>query len=160
MARIFKFLFVLVFLFFFKPLSSFSFKIFATDLEYYFYKKEKLIWSFRTKEFLQKDDFFFEAKKIYIVNKEKNLEIWADNGFYNKKEDKFVLKNNVYLVNPEHGEIKTSELIFFPEKNLILTDEEILVKKKNMVVKGKGLFYNINTGNFQIKEKAKVSLRF
>lgn len=158
MGRIIKFLLILAFLF--RPSLSLSFKIFATDLEYYFYKKEKLIWNFKIKEFIQKDELSFEAKKIYIINKEKNLEIWADNGFYDKKEDKFVLKNNVYLITLEHGEIKTSELTFFPQKNLILTDVEILVKKKDLVVKGRGLFYNINTGNFQIKEKAKVRLRF
>ena len=87
------------------------------------------------------------------------MEIWADKGFYNKKEDRFLLQSNVHLITSKYGEVYTEELIFFPKKDLILTDKEVLVIKKGFRVKGKGLIYDVNTGNFQVKEKAKVQMK-
>ncbi len=108
------------------------------------------------KEFLQKENGDFEGKNIYLINKEKGLEIWANKGFYKKGEDKFVLQDNVYLITSEFGEVYTQEIIFYPKKNLIITDKEVTLVKKGLTIRGKGLIYEIGTGNFKVKEKAKV----
>jgi len=159
MGRIITILFSIIFFNFFIFSLSFSFKIISHNLEYALYKKNKLIWSFKIKKFIQKENDNFEGKTIYIINKEKGLEIWADKGFYNKREDKFLLQSNVHLITSKYGEVYTEELIFFPKKDLILTDKEVLVIKKDLKVKGKGLIYDVNTGNFRVKEKAKVQMK-
>ena len=159
MGRIITILFSIIFFNFLIFSFSFSFKIISHNLEYALYKKNKLIWSFKIKKFIQKENGNFEGKTIYIINKEKGLEIWADKGFYNKKEDKFLLQSNVHLITSKYGEVYTEELIFFPKKDLILTDKEVLVIKKDLKVKGKGLIYDVNTGNFRVKEKAKVQMK-
>ena len=159
MGRIITILFSIIFFNFFIFSLSFSFKIISHNLEYVLYKKNKLIWSFKIKKFIQKENGNFEGKTIYIINKEKGLEIWADKGFYNKREDKFLLQSNVHLITSKYGEVYTEELIFFPKKDLILTNKEVLVIKKDLKVKGKGLIYDVNTGNFRVKEKAKVQMK-
>lgn len=155
MGRIIKLLFSIVIILFLYPLS-FSFQIISHELEYAFYKKNQLVWSFRMKEFIQKETGDFEGKNIYLINKEKGLEIWANKGFYKKEEDKFILQDNVHLLTSEYGEVYTQEIIFYPRKNLIFTDKEIIVVKKGLTIRGKGLIYEIGTGNFKVKEKAKV----
>ena len=159
MGRTIKLLFGIIFCFFIIVSLSFSFEVISHNLEYFLYKKEKLLWSFKIKEFIQKDEFSFEGKEVYVTSKNKGLKIKAKRAFYNKKEDKFIFKNNVYLITPKHEEIETQELIFFPKKDLIITDKDVMVKKEDLIIKGKGLIYNTETENFQVKEKAKVQLK-
>jgi LPS export ABC transporter protein LptC len=159
MGRTFKLLFSLIIFNFLFYSFSFPFKIISHDLKYAFYKRERLIWSFKIRDFVQEENGNFKGKGIYIINKEKGLEIWADKGFYKKREDKFLLENNVRLITSEYGEVITQELIFYPKKNLIFTDKEVLVIKKDIKIKGVGLIYDVETGNFKVKEKAKVKLK-
>jgi len=159
MGRITKLLLNIVFLNFLLFSHSLSFKVASQNLEYALYKGEKLVWSFKINNFIQEDNGNFKGEGIYILNKEKGVEIWADKGFYIKNEDKFLLKANVRLVTSEYGEIITDELTFYPKKNLILTDKEVLLIKKGFKIKGIGLIYNIDTGNFKITEKAQVNLK-
>ncbi len=159
MGRIVKILLSLVLSLFLLPSWSFSFKVISHNLVYALYKKEKLVWSFKIKEFIQKENGDFKGKEVYIINKQKGFEIWAKNGIYKKAKNKFLFKNNVRLITSKYGEVLTQELIFYPKKNLIFTDKEVIVIKKGLKIKGVGLIYNIETGNFQVKEKAKVKLK-
>jgi len=159
MGKFIKVLSGIILFFFLLSSYSFSFKVISHNLEYAFYKKNKLIWSFKIKDFIQKENGDFEGKGVYITNKEKGLKIWADRGFYKKNEDKFLLRKNVHLITSQYGEVYTEELLFFPEKNLILTDKEVLIIKEGFRIKGKGLIYEVDTGNFRVKEKAKVKLK-
>ncbi len=133
-----------------------TFKVIAQDIEYAFYKKEKLVWKFKTSVFKERSDNVCEAIKIIIINLQKDLKIIADKGFYNKKEDKFLLIGKVHLFTQKFGEVFTDKLIYFPKQGLIITDKKVLVKKKGLIAKGKGLIYKIDTGDFQIKEKPRI----
>uniref|UniRef100_A0A7V6CEM4 LPS export ABC transporter periplasmic protein LptC n=1 Tax=Thermodesulfobacterium geofontis TaxID=1295609 RepID=A0A7V6CEM4_9BACT len=156
MGNFIKLLFSIIIFIFLSFYCAFPFQIVSHELEYALYKKNQLIWSFKTKEFFQKETGDFEGKDIYLINKEKGLKIWANKGFYQKWEDKFILQDNVHLVTSEYGEVYTQKLIFYPKKNLIFTDEEVILIKKGLTVKGKGLIYEIETGNFKVEGKAKV----
>ncbi len=159
MGKIVKILLSLVLSLFLLPSWSFSFKVISHNLVYALYKKEKLVWKLKVKEFVQEENGNFKGKDIYIINKQKGLKIWAEDGIYKKDEDKLLLKNNVHLITSEYGEVITQELVFYPKKNLITTNKEVLLIKKGLKIKGVGLIYNIETGNFQVKEKAKVKLK-
>ncbi len=136
-----------------------SFKVFAQDLTYSFYKNGKLFWSFKASYFIQYSEHFFKARNIYIENIPKTLKIKGNIGIYDKTKEEFIISGNVSLITPKVGELYTEELIFSPEKNLIVTDKEVLVKKEGMIIKGEGMIYNINTGNLKIKKKAKIKFQ-
>uniref|UniRef100_A0A7V4N2U2 LPS export ABC transporter periplasmic protein LptC n=1 Tax=Thermodesulfobacterium geofontis TaxID=1295609 RepID=A0A7V4N2U2_9BACT len=156
MGKFIKLLFSIIIFIFQFFYYAFSFQIVSHEFEYALYKKNQLIWSFKIKNFFQKETGDFEGKNIYLINKEKGLEIWANKGFYQKEENKFILQENVHLVTSSYGEVYTQKLIFYPKKNLIFTDEEVILIKKGLIIRGKGLIYEIETGNFKVERKAKV----
>jgi LPS export ABC transporter protein LptC len=156
MGNFIKLLFIIIIFIFIPFYNTYPFQIVSHDFEYALYKNNQLVWSFKIKEFFQKETGDFEGKNIYLINKEKGLEIWANKGFYQKEEDKFILQENVHLVTLSYGEVYTQKLIFYPKKNLIFTDEEVILIKKGLTIRGKGLTYDIETGNFKVEGKTKV----
>ncbi|MCX8042054.1 MAG: LPS export ABC transporter periplasmic protein LptC [Thermodesulfobacteriaceae bacterium] len=161
-------LFIAPFLIFLIVSLSFSqevgFKIKGENLEYNFFKisKNKIfaLWKLRAKELIQKEDFLIEVTEFNLVNEEKNLQIKGLKGFYFPKEKKFVFKNKVELKTSQYGEAFTEELIFYPEQNLIISEGEVILRKRGVLIRGKGLVYEVDTGNFQIKEKTRAQFTF
>lgn len=167
MGRNFSKFFIIFFSFFFISFGfsqEVNFKIKTEDLEYNFFKLSKnkisLVWRLKAKELIQKNEFFIEVTDFTLINQEKNLQIKGYKGFYFAKEKKFVFKHKIELKTSQYGEVFTEELIFYPEQNLIISEQEVILKKSGAFIKGKGLVYNIETGNFQIKEKTQAQLIF
>ncbi len=140
------------------------FQVKGENLEYTFFKisskKANILWKLKAKELIQKEDGSVEVTNFILINEEKSIQIKGLKGFYLPKEKKFVFRNRVELKTSQYGEAFTEELIFYPEQNLIVSEHEIVLKKDKAMIRGKGLVYNIDTGNFQIKEKTKAQFVF
>lgn len=173
MGRNFKFLsflsfaLLLILVFFLKDLvwgtkNSFSteFKVVSENLEYAFYKEETLNWKLKASFFTQTSDGSFEAENIKLISPLKGITLSSKKANYIKPEEKIIFKKEVVLVTSEFGEVYTDELVYFPQKNLILSNSEVLVKKKGLEVRGKGLVYQIDSGNFEVKGRAQIKMRF
>lgn len=92
MGRIITILFSIIFFNFLIFSLSFPFKIISHNLEYALYKKNKLIWSFKIKKFIQKENGNFEGKTIYIINKEKDWKYGRIKVFIIKKKINFYFR--------------------------------------------------------------------
>ena len=128
----------------------------AKDVVYYLYKNDKLEWSFKAKTLVQVGPNEFKAKDIIIKNEIQKITITGKLAFFNKLKDVLVVKGNAVLKAPKVGTILTNELEFFLKEGLVTSKGEVLVKKEGMTIKGKGMIYKIKTGEFKLKEKARI----
>jgi len=128
----------------------------AFDVVYYLYKGEKLEWYFKAKEFIEVSPNYFMAKLVHIVNDPKHIIIKGKEATYDRLKDEFIIVGNATFIAPKVGTILTQELIFYPSKSLVTTDKEVEVRKKGMLIKGKGMTYYINTGEFRLKQRANI----
>lgn len=137
-----------------------DFKIVSEDFEYSLYNGETLSWKLKASFFIQTSDGSFEAENVKIVNPSKGITLTSKRATYLNNEEKLIFREKVLLVTSEFGEVYTDELIYFPKKNLILSNSDVLVKKRDLQVKGKGLVYQIDTQNFEVKGRAQVKISF
>lgn len=140
--------------------SSKSFKVISEHLEYSLYYGESLSWKLKASLFIQTLDGSFEAEDIKIINPSKGITLISKKAVYLSNEEKLIFKDKVLLITSEFGEVYTDELIYFPKKNLILSNSDVLVKKRDFQVRGKGLVYQIDTQNFEVKGRAQVRISF
>ncbi|QER41986.1 LPS export ABC transporter periplasmic protein LptC [Thermodesulfobacterium sp. TA1] len=157
MARFVAILFILSLFLGSNGLSQ-DFSIVAKDLEYSFYGKEGFLWKLKASFFKRDKEGSFLAEGLNVVSPTKGINISSKRGYYYPKEDKMVFQGNVKLITNDHGEVYTEELIFFPKKNYLFTEREVLVKKKGMMVKGQGMTYQIDQGNFKVQGRAQFQM--
>ena len=149
------FSFFLIFLF---PLSIFAFEVKANNIQYFFYKNEKLQWIFKAEKFFQKNSYEFFAEKVYITNPLKEFSIEGKKAMYNMQKDEFIIKGNVKLVTKDKGVLFTPKLVFFPNKQLIVGKDEVVLKRENIVIHGRGFFYDVKKGKFTITSQTRVEI--
>lgn len=137
-----------------------DFKVIAENFNYFLYNEETLSWKLKASLFIQTSDDSFEAENIEIVNPLRGITLTSKKATYLRNEEKIIFKEKVLLVTSEFGEVYTDELIYFPKKNLILSNSDVLVKKRDLQIRGKGLVYQIDTQNFEVKGRAQVKMSF
>jgi len=128
----------------------------AKNVVYYLYKNDKLEWSFKAKTLVQIAPNEYKAEDITIENKPQKIKITGKLAFFNRLKEELVVKGNAVLTAPKVGMILTDELEFFLKEGLVTSKGEVLVKKEGMTIKGKGMIYKIKTGEFKLKEKARI----
>lgn len=137
-----------------------DFKVIAENFNYFLYNEETLSWKLKASLFIQTSDDSFAAENIEIVNPLRGITLTSKKATYLRNEEKIIFKEKVLLVTSEFGEVYTDELIYFPKKNLILSNSDVLVKKRDLQIRGKGLVYQIDTQNFEVKGRAQVKMSF
>lgn len=143
---------------FFLLTEAFSQDVKIKGVNYQRYEGEKLVWKLLSDSYEQKGDTFF-AEKVYLENLPKGLKIYANEAFYLKKEDKFILKGKVKIITEKEGEIYTEELIFYPKKDLLLAQGEVSIVKENLKLSGSGLTYDLTKGDLKLQKRAKAQFK-
>lgn len=132
----------------------------ATSLVYQRYRGESLEWKLHAKELWKKGDEIFKAQGLYLENLPKGLKIFAEEGVYQGREDKFILRGKVRLFVEKEGEVFAEELFFYPKRDLIEIPGAVQIRKGDLEIRGEGLTYQINQGELKVHRRAKAQFRF
>ncbi|WKN32633.1 LPS export ABC transporter periplasmic protein LptC [Porifericola rhodea] len=117
----------------------------------------------RQLEFESGDREFPEGIHIEFYEKKdesKNASITANQGFFNKKENKYTATGDVVVQNFKSGEkLETEELHWEPNKNEIYTDRYVEITTNGDILMGEGLTADESFTNWKIlKPKGTLSI--
>lgn len=89
-------------------------------------------------------EFFDENEKVSSV-------LFADRGYYIKRENHYKAVGNVILYNVEtKDELSTEELIWEPDKETVHTDKFVTIKSDDEIHTGEGLTADQDFGSYTI----------
>lgn len=111
------------------------------------------LYSPRGENNYQMEDIYavFYGKKTSGQQARSATLIRGENGLYEKDKNILTLTDNVTLTTDDGHKMRTNELRYLEKSRQLIAFSDVLITGHNFMIKGQGLTYDQDSGDFQVK---------
>ncbi len=121
------------------------------------YEGGRLEWTLKAERasfFEDREILDLEKVLVFVDQGEKEqVEIRADSGTYDVKEEDMSLAGHVLMTTPDGRTLATDRLSYIRKDRLMRSDDPVLIRGQGVLVKGTGFEYHFDTGGMTVRKQ-------